>query len=249
MTAAPAEAGSCGLEALVLCGGMGTRLQSVLGERPKALAEVGERPFLAILLEAFARQGIRRFVLCTGYRSEAIEASVPELARFGRIVLSREPEPLGTGGAVKQALGRVEGERVLVCNGDSICPFSVVDLVTCHERSGALLTLAAVLDPERGDAGCLRVAPGGRVESFREKEARIGGGFVSAGVYVMERAAFAHPAASSDRFSLELDMIPALVGAGRVFACPTAGPLLDIGTPSRLSAARSVLDRMGLSSA
>src|SRR5438094_528454 len=98
------------LEAVILAGGLGTRLRSAVADRPKVMAEVCGRPFLAHLLDQLAGQGVRRVVLCTGYRGEQVEAAFGDA--YGALALdySPEPEPLGTGGALRLALPRVAAD-------------------------------------------------------------------------------------------------------------------------------------------
>ena len=109
------------IEAAILAGGLGTRLRSVVPDRPKVLAEIGGRPFIEILLDQVAAAGIRTAVLCTGYLGDQIEARLG--TRRGPLALrySREVEPLGTGGALRLALPMLASDTVLVLNGDSYC--------------------------------------------------------------------------------------------------------------------------------
>src|SRR5262245_29284658 len=107
------------IPALILVGGLGARLRSALTDRPKALAPVDGRPFLAFLLGQLPAAGIRRVVLCTGYRAHQVEETFG--SRYGDLALtySREETPLGTGGALRLAVPRMDAERFLVLNGDS----------------------------------------------------------------------------------------------------------------------------------
>jgi D-glycero-alpha-D-manno-heptose 1-phosphate guanylyltransferase len=108
------------VDVLILVGGLGTRLRAAVSDRPKPMAMVGGRPFLEWLLLAIGAQGLRRIILCTGYGSDVIEEHFGSGKRLGlNILYSSEPEPLGTAGALRRALGLVESSALLVANGDT----------------------------------------------------------------------------------------------------------------------------------
>jgi D-glycero-alpha-D-manno-heptose 1-phosphate guanylyltransferase len=227
------------LDALVLCGGFGTRLRSAEPDGPKALARVAGRPFLEVLIESLARRGVRRFVLCAGYRADAIEAALPDLRRFGTVVLSREEQPLGTGGALRHALPHANRDPLLVVNGDSLCAADLSAMLAQHRERAAWLTLGAVPGSGRGDTGTLVVDARGMLLEFAEKRG-AGSALTNAGIYLLESRALGPSVPPFRSFSLERELIPSLI-PGRAHAFELAGPLLDIGTPERLRAAASLL--------
>lgn len=216
--------------AIVLAGGRGTRLQEVVGDRPKPLAPVAGRPFVEWLLLALRAQGVRRVVLSTGYKGEMVDAACGDGARLGlELAYAREETPLGTGGGVRHALSLVASERVVVLNGDSFCPLDLRRLTEAHDRAGALATLLLVPVSDCGRYGAVEVADDGRVRSFREKSPGLGPGLINAGVYLCERRAL--DAIPPDTpVSLERDTFPSLIGRG-LYATVGEGPFLDIGTP------------------
>lgn len=232
------------LDALVLCGGLGTRLREAVPDRPKPLAPVAGRAFLDILLAHLAAEGVRRFVLCTGHRAEDVEREAASLARHGEIVLSCEATPLGTGGALRHALGHVCGDAFFALNGDSLCPISLADLLAFHRARRARVTLGLVPAETASEGGVVRLAGDGEVLAFEEKPARREGAFTNAGVYVMQREVLAGDA-WPDAFSLERDAFPKLVGHG-LFGLARAGSFLDIGTPERWSGAAERLAELGI---
>lgn len=123
----------------ILCGGFGTRLGVLARDRPKPMIDVGGRPYLERVIEAFAEHGLRDFVLLTGYKAEVIEAHFGEGARFGvRIGYSRESEPLGTGGALREARALLGGRFVLTF-GDVLRRFDYDRFV--HEHIGNCLAV------------------------------------------------------------------------------------------------------------
>src|ERR1700712_5151639 len=104
-------------ECIILAGGLGTRLRSVVSDLPKCMAPVGGRPFLLYVIEYFQKQGIEKFIISVGYKSEAIEGFLQKKSSAINYQLSTENEPLGTGGAIKLACSKASGTNVLVVNG------------------------------------------------------------------------------------------------------------------------------------
>src|SRR5258708_12783097 len=126
------------LEAVLRAGGKATRLQSVVGDRPKPLALVAGRPFIEWLLLALWTQGLRRVILSTGYQAEMMEAHFGRRGFLGMdIVYSRETAPLGTAGALRHALPHVHSEQFLALNGDTYCGVNVDQLLAFHQSHSA----------------------------------------------------------------------------------------------------------------
>jgi NDP-sugar pyrophosphorylase family protein len=224
-------------QALVLCGGLGTRLQAAFDSGPKALAPVAGRPFLDYQLAWLRRQGVHRAVLCVGYRHEQIEALYPAGAGDPVIAYSEESEPLGTAGAVKNAERFVDGERFFVVNGDSLANASLADLFAFHRERGAVATIATVAVDDAARYGSVAADDEGRVTGFAEKGAANGPGRVNAGIYVMERAVLdAIPAGR--KVSLERETFPSLAGRG-LYAFAAHGSFIDIGVPEALASAQA----------
>jgi len=223
--------------AVILAGGLGTRLRSVVADRPKVLAEIHGRPFLSYLLDHLEAAGFRSALLCTGYLGEQIEQQFG--TQFGslRLSYSEEPRPLGTAGALRLALPLVNSNPVLVMNGDT---FAAGDLCAfwqwrCSKQPRAAIMLSRVNDCRR--YGSLTVDSDGAVLEFREKGKDVGPGWINAGVYF-----FAHEVIEmipdNKPVSLEYDVFPKLVGRG-LYAFPSEGRFLDIGTPEDFASAES----------
>lgn len=226
------------LRVLILAGGLGTRLRPAIGATPKAMAEVAGRPFLAHLLDLTARDGFRRIVLLTGYGAETIEGYFGTGHERGlEIAYSREPELLGTGGALRLAASRFPDERFVVMNGDSLFSIPLHSLIDAHLAAAARATLALAHATEPRRFGGVESDADGRVRRFVEKGEAMAGGLVNAGIYVIERSVLT--TIPSDRaVSLEREIFPGLVGEG-LYAFPFDGPLVDIGVPRDLDAFRS----------
>ncbi|HEV8723657.1 MAG TPA: HAD-IIIA family hydrolase [Candidatus Binatia bacterium] len=225
--------------AAVLAGGLGTRLRSKVADRPKVLAPVGARPFLAYLLDQLAAADCRSVVLCTGYRGEQILSTFGENYRHLRLIYSQEQEPMGTGGALRLALARIESDPVLVMNGDSYCD---IDLKTywewhCRQNAAASMALTRVVSTER--FGRVKLDADAQVVAFSEKKEGGGPGWINAGVYCINQEVL-RSIPERTRSSLEQDVFPRWVGRG-LYGYSTLGSFIDIGTPEDFGAAENFL--------
>lgn len=219
------------VSAIVLAGGLGTRLRPVIGALPKALAQVAGRPWIDQLLDQLEAASVPKVVLATGYGSEALRTALGSGRRHLDLVHAPEPEPLGTAGALRFCSPLVASDLVIVLNGDSYCGVDLRDLVAFHRQSGCKVTLTLVRVAETGRFGLVELDEAARVERFVEKGPSSNGstGLVNAGVYVMERSFLAELPARTP-LSLEREVFPALIEQGIAgFVCD--GPFLDIGVP------------------
>jgi len=223
------------LDALLLLGGQGTRLRSVISDKPKPLAEVGGRPFLDILLEHAASSGLERFILCTGYRAAAVRSFIQDHLRRGEFVFSEEDRPLGTGGAVKQAEPWIRSDPFFVFNGDSYCAADLVGFLDFFLGRGALISMVLAETKTSDDFGSVEMDRSGRILSFREK-AGAPTAWINAGIYLFSKNVLeAIPAGTP--CSLEKEIFPKLTRR-EFFGFPTKEALIDIGTPERLASAQ-----------
>lgn len=230
------------IDAAVLAGGLGTRLQGVLVDRPKVLAPVGGRPFLDWLLEWLTREGARRAVLCLGHRADAVRRHLDRKEFPGlEVVLSVEPRPLGTAGAVGFARQWLETDPVVVLNGDTMTAVDLAAFAAEHRQSGAAVSVACVRVPDPGRYGRVEIDGEGRVLSFREKAPAASPGWINGGVYMFGRVMLDRLAVLPSG-SLELDVL-ARMPTGSIHAFRTEGGFLDIGTPQSLAAAGDFASR------
>lgn len=226
--------------AAVLVGGMGTRLRPVVADCPKVLAPVGGRPWLTYILDQLAEAGVRDCVLLTGYRADQVRETLGERHAQMRLRYSTEPEPLGTGGALRHAQERFSSPQVLVVNGDS---FIDVDLALFHDfhhwlAADVSMVLAWVSDVSR--FGKVDVAADGRILGFREKHGG-GPGWIHSGICLLNRARIEEIPAK--RFvSLEREMFPRWARAANFQGFRCRSPFLDIGTPESYAQAEAFLD-------
>lgn len=214
---------------LLLAGGPGTRLRPIVGDRPKALAEVAGRAFLDWVLMDLRRQGIRRVVLCTGFGSDAVQEHAARVhsADFD-LRFSAETSPLGTGGAIRNALSEVDQPCFAVANADSWCRYDLGAFIRFHRASGCMASMVLAEVRDRSRYGSVDLE-NGRITAFREKNpASSGDGWINAGIYAMERDAVeAWPLRS---FSLEEDVFPVMILPG-LAGWPGGSEFIDIGTP------------------
>lgn len=228
------------IDAIILAGGKGTRLSSVVADRPKPMAEVEGRPFIEWLIRQVRAQGVTRIILSTGHMADAFEAYFGRGRRLGmEIAYSHEHEPLGTAGAMRLALPHVCSDDVLVMNGDSFCGFTLNDMLAAHRASKARATLLLTAAPSTDRYGAVVVDDAGSVQAFREKEAGMGAGLISAGVYLLSREVISS-IPEGRQVSIERDVFPSLIGRG-LYAYVAEGPFIDIGTPESYREAGVVL--------
>ncbi len=229
-------------DAIILCGGAGSRLRSVT-DGPKAMATIGRRPFLEILLWQLRRWGTERAVLAVGYQRGAIRAHFGEQVLGLQLAYSDELSPLGTGGALRQAAGLVESDSALVMNGDSYTDADIGKFVQDHFASQADVSILVVPVDGRSDCGSVVVETGDRIAAFHEKKMTTGSKYINAGVYLMSRQ-IAQDIPSAVQVSLEQDVFPRWLAEGRyIRAHFDEAECVDIGTPERYSHAQAILAR------
>ncbi|MBA3832259.1 MAG: NTP transferase domain-containing protein [Chthoniobacterales bacterium] len=225
--------------AFVLCGGLGTRLRSVLSDRPKSLASVAGVPFLRILVERIRSQGIREIVLGTGHLAGQIEEHFGDGHDLGLTIrYSREQAPLGTGGAVKLAQTMLS-DPALILNGDSYVEWDLAGMLQFADTQKADLVMALQSVADVSRYGNVMLADNGRIIQFIEKGLNSGPGLINAGVYLL-RKAIVRELPKDKAVSLERDIFPRLLSR-RVYGLVSEGPFIDIGLPDDLERAQTLL--------
>jgi D-glycero-alpha-D-manno-heptose 1-phosphate guanylyltransferase len=229
--------------AVLLVGGKGARLRSVVPSTPKPLAAVGGKSFLDLLVRQLHNQGIRRLVMCSGYLADQIENEFGDGSAWDvQIRYSRETHPLGTAGAIKLAERELkEDPEFLVMNGDSFLEIDFCRLVRVHREGKALVTMAVVPAENAARYGTVQVDYRKRVSGFTEKSGIDAPGLINAGVYVFDQSIFEHIPEGST--SLERDVFPRILDLG-VQAVEQAGMFIDIGTPEDYARAQALCERL-----
>lgn len=222
------------MQAILLCGGMGTRLRSVVSDRPKPMADICGKPFLQYLLEMLRDKGITEVIFALGYMGEMIEEYFRDGSAFGlKISYSYEEEPLGTGGAIRNALPKILEEEVLVLNADTYFPMDYQGLYHFHQENDGDFSLATRAVPDISRYGAVRRDAAGRILAWNEKLEDGGqplAGEINGGIYVMKKSLIAE--ISEGKQSLEQDCIPKWLSEGkRIFGLPFDGYFMDIGIP------------------
>jgi NDP-sugar pyrophosphorylase family protein len=227
------------IPALILVGGLGTRLRSVLPDRPKALAPVAGRPFLAFLLDQLQAAGVGRAVLCTGYQAHQVEETFGP--RYGdlSVAYSREETPLGTGGALRLALPQLGADLALVLNGDSYVDCPLAEFHAWHRAHGFAGSLLLTWVEDAARFGTVEADAAGRIQAFREKQGLSRPGWVNAGVYLLARRLLETLPAGRP-VSLEREAFPAWLGEG-LGGYARRAAFLDVGTPESLAQAERFL--------
>ncbi|MCG6552618.1 MAG: nucleotidyltransferase family protein [Candidatus Magnetominusculus sp. LBB02] len=231
------------IDVIILAGGLGTRLRPVIANLPKALAPVGGRPFLDILLGVLNRYNfIRRVVIAVGYLADKIIEQYEGKGGYNfELLFSREEKPLGTGGAVIRAISRqyAQTENVIAINGDTIAEVDFEDFASFHLAHGADMTIALKEMSDASRYGRVVLDSEGRVMSFQEKSQHSADGLINAGVYVFKRGLFGGYGEGAV-ISLERELLPPLCGQnlrGYVYS----GRFIDIGVPKTYNVAGDYL--------
>ncbi len=219
------------MQAIVLAGGLGTRLASLFPDRPKALVPVAGYPFLTRQLTWLRKNGITQIHVAAGHGASLLEKWIAENRL--PLTISTEPTPLGTGGGLLFAASYVRSDPFFVLNGDSLLPhLNLQQMVRDHKERNNLVTIAVAPVENAGRYGLVELAENRKIIGFHEKAA-VTAGWVNGGVYLIQRSLLEElPQAAS--FSLEQDVFPALALKGVLGAWKSQAPLLDMGTPDGL---------------
>ncbi len=228
------------IDVVVLAGGLGTRIQAVLGDTPKLLAPVGERTYLDLLLDWLQGFGARRVILSLGHLADKIVTYVDEHPRAGLDIISViEPEPMGTAGALRFVRDQVNSDIALVMNGDSWIDADLAALCHAQTQGDTAGTLLCVRVADAGRYGKIEVSENARITAFSEKQPDAEPGLINAGVYAFSKAAWDMISATDGR-SLERDIFAKQPDCLAAFDAGDV-PFIDIGTPESLAQAASFI--------
>jgi D-glycero-alpha-D-manno-heptose 1-phosphate guanylyltransferase len=229
--------------ALLLVGGIGSRLRSVVPSTPKPLASVGKKSFLELLVQQLRSQGVRRLVMCTGYLADQVENKFGDGDGWGmEIRYSKEASPLGTAGAVKLAEPYLRHvSEFLVMNGDSFLEIYLGELIRFHCKHGGLVSMAVVAVKDASRYGTVQIDADQKVTGFLEKAGDDRPGLVNGGVYVFDHAVLKY--IPEGFASLEKDIFPRLLNQG-VYALEQRGLFIDIGTPEDYARAQQLYESL-----
>lgn len=221
--------GQGAVSAVILAGGLGTRLRSAVPDLPKCMAPVADRPFLGYVIDHLRMQGIQHFVFALGYMAEAIQNFLLDEYPTLQYSIVIEDEPLGTGGAMVLALEKVATGHVLVANGDTLFKIKVPQLFHLHKTSTAECTLSLKPMENFSRYGVVEVDDHRKISSFKEKQF-YDNGLINGGVYLLDKAAFLQRS-FPHKFSFENDYLEKFCADGNFFGSVQDGYFIDIGIP------------------
>lgn len=230
------------MEALILAGGLGTRLREAVPDLPKPMAPIRNRPFLEHQMDYWIGQGVTRFILSVGYKHGLIEAHFGSAYRQCPVVYAREDSPLGTGGGLLLGLSQAQGDSVLVLNGDTFFEVNLTQMRVRHDTSQADITVALRRIAHNDRYGEVALDVQGNVATF-SAAASGGEGIINGGVYLVRPAALLGLGyAPGDKVALEQDLFPCLLNTGkRVAGFVSDTNFIDIGIPDDYYRAADVL--------
>lgn len=226
-------------EAIILAGGLGTRLRSAVPDLPKCMAPVAGKPFISYVVNYYRGQGISRFIFSLGYMHEVIEKYLQESFADVNYICSIEDEPLGTGGAIVKATAFCETEDVLVLNGDTFFAVDVKSLSEFHSTTKAECTVCLKVMKKTDRYGVVETDANGRIVSFKEKK-YYETSVINGGVYALNLPSFRmlkFPA----KFSFEADYFERHYGQRSIYGILQPGYFIDIGIPDDFIKAQTEL--------
>jgi len=227
------------MEAIVLAGGLGTRLKEMVPDLPKPMALVAGKPFMAILLRSLSKRGFTYVVLSLGFMAEKFMDYFGDRYANMKLEYEVEPQPLGTGGAIRKALRKCTTDHVFVFNGDTYLDLEVDEVEKLwHANQNPIIVLREVSDTAR--YGNVEIKDG-RIIAFREK-GQTGCGLINAGCYVLPREALDD--FPKEKFSLENDYLASVLNKVKFDAFVTRGYFIDIGVPEDFMRAQKELSQV-----
>lgn len=213
----------------ILVGGLGTRLKPIVNDRPKVMALIHGRPFLTYILDQINDAGLKEVILCVGYMGKYIESEVGLTYRNLTLRYSYEYEPLGTGGALRNANDLLSSGSILIMNGDSYCQYDLGEFWSFHEQNEAVASILLTFVGDTSRYGAVKINDHNHVLAFEEKRSFTGPGWINAGIYLIDKDAIA--GIPSKLFvSLEKEIFPSLIGK-ELYGFMNDGLFIDIGTP------------------
>lgn len=224
------------MEAVILAGGMGTRLRSMVTDVPKCMAPVAGKPFLHYLLTTLEEAGFTHIILALGYKHEVIEEWIKLYPASMKISAVIEDRPLFTGGAVKLALTKAEEKEVFILNGDTFFGTDYAGMLQLHRATQARATLALKEMHDFDRYGLVDIESGtNRILQFREKQF-CHSGLINGGVYLLNRNELEkYP----EKFSLEKDYFEKTVSTHILSGYISEGYFIDIGIPEDYTRAQN----------
>jgi D-glycero-alpha-D-manno-heptose 1-phosphate guanylyltransferase len=229
------------LKAIVLCGGLGTRLGNLTQDTPKPLIWVSGRPFLAHVLDQLLAAPLDEIVLAVSFQWQKVQAAIGNRWRDVKVSYSIEQEPLGTGGAIRRAMQQSGVTEALVANGDTLLKMNADDLARFARQHGADIAVALRATEDSSRFGKVNIDPTGRIVAFEEK-ASGSRGLINSGVYYLKSSVFNQ--IDTPSFSFEKDILAGHHGRLAIYGMQTTAYFIDMGVPKDLARARLELSTL-----
>lgn len=217
-------------ECIILAGGFGTRLQSVVNDVPKCMAEVAGKPFLEHLFNYLEEQRFNHIILSLGYKGEVVIKWLNSQKRSFEVSYVIEDIPLGTGGAIKLAMDEVDGNTSFVMNGDTFFNVDTERLIDFHKEKDADISIALKNMKSFDRYGVVELTSEDKIISFNEKQFREEG-LINGGVYLVNKQIF-FDRMFPNRFSFEKDLMEAYIDELAIYGLIEDNYFIDIGIPS-----------------
>lgn len=225
-------------EAIILAGGLGTRLRPVLSDLPKPMAPINDKPFLEYMLSYLSSYGIRHVVLSVGYKHELIKSHFGSSFSGIKLTYAIEEEPLGTGGAIRYALNFIQSQKVFLLNGDTFFNVNLRDLSEFYKAYNPDIAMTIRLMHDFFRYGTVQHDIS-RVTGFVAKKP-VKRGFINGGIYLIRKALFDNYDLP-DKFSFESDFLEKNLDQLEVYAMECSDYFIDIGIPKDYEKARTEL--------
>jgi D-glycero-alpha-D-manno-heptose 1-phosphate guanylyltransferase len=226
-------------QAIILAGGLGTRLRNVVPDLPKSMAPVAKRPFLSFVIDALRIQGIEQFIFSLGYKADVVEKYLEEHYPTLDYSIVVEEEPLGTGGAIQLACTKTNEENVLVANGDTLFKIKLNELESFHIHHKAECTIALKHLEKFDRYGVVEINEEDSVIAFKEKQS-YSKGLINGGIYILNVPRFLQHS-FPEKFSFEKEYLEENVGNSNLYGCIQDGYFIDIGVPQDFNKAQEDL--------
>jgi D-glycero-alpha-D-manno-heptose 1-phosphate guanylyltransferase len=231
-------------EAIILAGGLGTRLRSAVPDLPKCMAPVNGKPFLSYIIDYYSAQGIQKFIFSLGYKHEVISAWIKEKYPSLAVEYVIEREPLGTGGAIQLAVEKVHEKNVLILNGDTFFQVDVQALAAFHLKNASACTLSLKPMKNFERYGVVETDEEGQIQNFKEKK-QYAEGLINGGVYLLNTGRFRQQKRPVI-FSFEKDYLERSFSSMHMYGFVQSGYFIDIGIPEDLERAQLEIKELGI---
>ena len=232
-------------EVVILAGGKGTRLKSVVYDRPKPMAEINGAPFLCHLMDYWVGQGAKHFILSVGFMKEFVSRYFGNVYKEIPITYVEEEKPLGTGGALIKSITTVSDQEFVLTNGDTLAAINFAEMFKEHNRFSADLTMSVFMQISDMKHGTVAIGRNGEVTRFEEKPKGCSAKWVNGGTYIVTKDLIGDRWPKGKNISFETEMMTEFIEQNRrIYAYQSEAEFIDIGDPDDFLRSGSVVKRI-----